>query len=56
MELERVKYMLKSYLRTRLLKVERQVIYVIEKDFASLLSDGEMNYAWTLYENKKNYF
>ncbi|CDW80434.1 UNKNOWN [Stylonychia lemnae] len=56
MELERVKYMLKSYLRTRILKIERQVVYIIEKDLASLLSDPEMQYAWTLYENKKNYF
>jgi len=56
MELERVKYMLKSYLRTRLLKLEKQAIYIIEKDLASLLSDPEMQYAWNLYENKKNYF
>lgn len=56
MELERVKYMLKSYLRTRILKIERHAIYIIEKDLANLLSDGEVNYAWNLCENKKNYF
>lgn len=56
MELERTKYMLKSYLRTRLLKIERHAIYIIEKDLAGLLSDGEMQYVWNLYENKKHYF
>ena len=56
MELERIKYMLKSYLRTRLFKIERYVLYLVEKDQASLLSEGEMAYAWTLYENKKSHF
>eukprot|EP00347_Sterkiella_histriomuscorum_P018777 403344222 len=56
MELERQKYMLKSYLRTRLLKIERHSIYIIEKDLAGLLSEGEMSYVWNLQENKKSYF
>ncbi len=56
MEIERVKYMLKCYLRTRIFKIEKQLIYLIEKDQAHLLSDGEMQFAWTMFENKKNYF
>jgi GINS complex subunit 4 len=32
MELERVKFMLKSYLRTRLFKIERYLLYIVEKD------------------------
>ncbi len=32
MELERVKYMLKNYLRTRMFKIERQLLYLVEKD------------------------
>lgn len=42
MELERVKYMLKSFLRTRIFKIERNLLYLIEKDFAILMSEGEM--------------
>jgi GINS complex subunit 4 len=56
MELERVKYTLKSYLRTRLFKIERFLLYLVEKDQAALLSEGEMAYAWTLYESKKAHF
>ena len=53
MEAERVKYMLKSYLRTRLFKIERFLLFIVEKDQASLLGEGEMAYAWSLYESKK---
>lgn len=56
MELERAKYMLKSYLRIRIFKIEKQLIHIIENDKASLLSEGEMSFAWQLYENKKTYF
>jgi len=41
MELERVKYVMKSYLRTRLAKIERHLVYLIEKDRSELLSAGE---------------
>lgn len=53
MEAERVKYMLKSYLRTRLFKIERNLLYIVEKDQASLLSEDEMNYAWSIYDKGK---
>jgi GINS complex subunit 4 len=56
MELERVKYLLKSYLRTRIIKIERFLIYLVEKDQAHLLSQAEMEYAWTLLEAKKDHF
>lgn len=56
MELERVKFILKSYLRTRLFKIEKFLLYLVEKDFAHLLSEGEMAYAWSLYEAKKSHF
>ena len=49
MELERVKYMLKSYLRGRLAKIEKFCIYIVEKDKASLLSEAEMEYAWMTF-------
>jgi GINS complex subunit 4 len=56
MEAERIKYMLKSYLRTRLFKIERYILCIVEKDQTALLSDGEIQYAWSLYEGKKNLF
>ena len=46
MEIERVKYLLKSYLRSRIIKIEKHLLYIIEKDKANLLSQSEMEYAW----------
>ena len=56
MEMERIKYMLKAYLRARIVKIEKHLLYIVEKDKAQLLSPGEMEYAWTLYESKKEHF
>jgi GINS complex subunit 4 len=38
MEIERVKFLLKAYLRARIIKIEKHLLYIIEKDQASLLS------------------
>jgi GINS complex subunit 4 len=38
MELERVKYLVKAYLRARILKVEKHLLFIVEKDQANLLS------------------
>lgn len=56
MELERVKFVLKYYLRVRLAKIERHLIYVIEKDLSNLLSQAEMQFAFSLYEARKTHF
>jgi hypothetical protein len=32
MELERVKYLLKTYLRTRIIKIEKFLLLIVEKD------------------------
>lgn len=32
MEVERAKFVLKSYLRTRIAKIERHLLWVVEKD------------------------
>ena len=56
MELERVKYVLKSYLRARILKIEQNLFFIVEKDKAHLLSEAEMQYTWTLYEARKEHF
>ena len=56
MELERVKYVLKSYLRIRVSKIERHLFYIIEKDLSSLLSRAEVQFAFDLYEARKTHF
>lgn len=38
MEIERVKFLLKAYLRARIIKIEKHLLWIIEKDQASLLS------------------
>ena len=55
MEYERVKYMLKSYLRTRLQKIERNLLYLIEKDQAFLLSSDEIEFAAGLDELRRTH-
>ena len=56
MELERVKYVLKAYLRARILKIESNLFFIVEKDKAHLLSEAEMQYTWHLYESRKDHF
>lgn len=56
LEMERIKYLLKSYLRSRIVKIEKHLFFIVEKDQANLLSQAEMDYAWTLYESKKDHF
>ena len=56
MEIERVKYVMKTYLRTRLSKIERHLIYFIEKDRSELMSEAEQLFAFQLLEAKKSHF
>ena len=56
MEVERVKYVLRSYLRTRIMKIEKHLFFIVEKDQAHLLSVAEMEYAFNVYESKKSHF
>ena len=56
MELERVKFIMKSYLRTRLTKIERHLVYIIEKDRSELLSEAEKIFAFNILESRKTHF
>lgn len=38
MEIERSKFVLKSYLKTRIIKIEKNLLWVVEKDQSALLS------------------
>lgn len=50
MEVERVKFIMKSYLRARLAKIERHIVYIIEKDRSELLSESEKIFAFNILE------
>lgn len=56
MEYERVKYLLKNYLRTRLAKIERSLLYLIEKDQARLMSEDEIKFAAQLDQQRRTFF
>ena len=56
MELERVKFVIKSYFRFRLAKIERHLVYLIEKDRSELLSESEKIFAFNLLESRKAHF
>ena len=56
MEYERVKYIFKSYLRIRLAKIERNLLYLVETDKASLMSNEEIEFAAALDEQRRNQF
>jgi hypothetical protein len=46
MEIERAKFVLKSYLRARIAKIERHLLWIVEKDQSALLSSAEMTFAF----------
>jgi hypothetical protein len=56
MEMERVKYLLKAYLRARIIKIERFLLFLIEKDLGHLMSEAEREYAFNLYSARKDHF
>ena len=58
MELERVKYLLKSYFRVRLAKIENQLFYLIKErdNIGPNLSKEEWKYALTLCGLRGNFF
>ncbi len=54
MEYERVKYILKSYHRIRLAKIERNLLYLIETEKANLMSTEEIHFAIALDGQRRN--
>lgn len=55
MEYERVKYLLKNYHRTRLAKIQRNLLFLVETDKASLMSEQEIEFAATLDQYRRSY-
>ena len=56
LDLERVKFILRDYLRIRLLKIEKYLYYIIKNDLCNILSEAEFEYAKNLFKIKRKYF
>jgi hypothetical protein len=56
LDIERIKYMIKEYLRIRLAKIERYIYYIVNNELHSLLSNAEYDFTIQLYKHKKGYF
>lgn len=56
-ELERVKFVISSYLRERLKKIENNVLHILENESKSAkLSPAELKFAKSFAENLQNHF
>ncbi|XP_010671758.2 DNA replication complex GINS protein SLD5 [Beta vulgaris subsp. vulgaris] len=55
MDMDRAQYVLRSYLRTRLQKIEKDMIHISKTDLWDRLSKEEQNFAKRCYENMKGY-
>lgn len=55
-EIERLKYILKAYLRTRLFKIQKYYLYIIKEEKSDLLSQAEMKFAGKYFLYKRNHF
>lgn len=56
LELDRVKYLVASYLRTRLLKIQKLMFYLIEHQLGGLLSQAEATFLSKYIAIKTNQF
>lgn len=56
LDMERTKFILRDYLRIRLIKIEKYLYYLIKNDMSSLLSEAEFDYAKNLFKIKRKYF
>ena len=55
-EIQRMKYILKSYLRTRLTKIEKHFLDIIRNEKTDVLSDSEFTYAANYFMLKRDHF
>lgn len=56
LDLERVKFIIKDYMRIRIAKIEKYLFYIIKNDLTRLLSKTEFDLAFDLFKLKKSYF
>lgn len=50
LELDRLRYYLKKYLRLRIAKIERNILFIFQNDLAGLLSKPEFDFAFKFYQ------
>ena len=56
LDLDRVKFLLSSYLKTRLFKIQEYIHYIVNNDLGELLSEQEVEFAEKYYLLKTNHF
>jgi GINS complex subunit 4 len=56
MDVDRIKYLLSTYLRTRLYKMQQYVFYIVQNDLVDLLSPQECEFIENYYKLKTNNF
>lgn len=56
LDLDRVKFILKDYLRIRLMKIDKFIYYIVKNDLTNLLSKQEFQFAVDLFKMKRNFF
>lgn len=56
MDLDRVKYLISSYLRSRLIKIQTFVVWIINNDKTELLSPQEFEFLGKYYAIKTNHY
>jgi len=54
--MERAKFILRDYLRIRLVKIEKYIFHLIKNDLSTLLSQSEFEFANNLFKLKRKYF
>jgi len=55
-DIQRMKFLIKDYLRIRLFKIEKYIFYILKNDLSSLLSQNEINFVIDLIKMKSIYF
>ncbi len=56
LDIERMKFLIKDYLRIRLIKIEKYIFYILKNDLSNLLSQNEINFVIDLIKMKSIYF
>lgn len=56
LDVERIKFLVKDYLRIRLCKIDKYLFHIIKNDLNDLLSNAEFKFAFDLFKMKRGYF
>ena len=56
LDIERMKFLIKDYLRIRIMKIEKYLFYILKNDLSALLSENEVELVIKLINMKSVYF